>query len=119
MIICDVCDAELNEERGRTEITIRPPKHNTAKLAAAFATHVMAGGEIPELPSELATNLDLCLACTEKMVRHLGIGVVEDTAVPSPADVHAAKLAGGQGPLTADDLRALGIDPVTPDQPAR
>lgn len=113
-VICDVCEAELTSGGGLTEMTIRPPKYDTTQLATAFAVGAM-NGQIPNLPSSEPRNVDLCLACTFKALKHLGIGDEEAAAneeTSAPAD--APKIVGGQGPLTAEDLRALGIDPASP-----
>jgi hypothetical protein len=79
------------------------------RMIEAFVT---AGLPTPEQPAFL--DHDLCLQCTTKALAHLGLPTTICELPTLPAELSPAPGDGNTGALTAEDLRALGLDPNTP-----
>ena len=97
-MICDACGEKYGRDEGSATIHTSPPRTDF-KLFQALA----AAGQ-PYAPQE-ALTLDLCLACTKKVLAHLGLPTdsCELPELPKTGE-------GGEGsrPPTEEELRQRG-----------
>lgn len=114
-MICDACGAKYGHDDGSATLHTSPPRPDF-KLYQAFA----AAGQI-YTPKE-ALTLDLCRACTKKVLAHLGLPTdsCEPPQLPDSAEIKKTErpLTGQLSEeelrklgMTDDDLRLLGLGP--------
>ena len=97
-MICDACATKYATDGGGGHLNVSPPRTDF-KIYQAYAE---AGRScVPREP----LALDLCLACTAKMLAHLGLS----TEVCEPPQMPTAEVTVLDGALTEKDLKDLGL----------
>lgn len=100
-MICDACGAKYGRDDGNATLHTTPPRP-AFKLFQALA----AAGQA-YAPQE-ALMLDLCLACTKKVLVHLGLPTDSFELPPLPkSDEKTERPLTGQ--LSEEELRKLGM----------
>ena len=105
-MICDACGTKYARDDGQSTLNVSPPRVDFKLIQA-----LTEAGQTYEHPEHL--HLDLCVACTSKVLSHLGLST-EICTLPQLPPAPSEPAPPNAGALTKEDLRQLGlVEPST------